>query len=225
MQLIGLCGFANSGKSTAAEFLVREHGFTRLSFAQAVKDITAILFGWDRTRLEGNTPQDRAWREQPDSYWTPRMNRPWTPRYAMQFVGTDLCRQHVHSDIWAEQVLARIHHLGPTAKVVIDDVRFLNELYLLRRAGAQVAVIQRRQPDGTYFPSQEHAALWAHAPQSPRDVQTSLHQSEWNWLCVPDIKDLPVIQNEGSYDQFYAALQTWYTNTILLPSSFEVTTV
>ena len=83
MELVGLCGFAGSGKSTVAQYLVREHGYTRISFAAAVKDITAILFQWDRASLEGTTPETREWRMQPDPFWSERFGEGWTPRKAL----------------------------------------------------------------------------------------------------------------------------------------------
>lgn len=214
MHIIGLCGFAGSGKSTAAEFFVREYGFTRLSFAAAVKDITAILFGWDRHRLEGETPQDREWRERPDKFWSSRLDRSWSPRTALQFVGTDLCRTHVHPNIWVDRIIAHIHQIGPDATVVIDDVRFINELALLRNVGAHIAIVQRRYDDGTVFPTPEHARVWHHAPAlQDLEVSPKLHASEWNWMQTPDIKHLPILMNDGSYDTFYATLRTWYTTT------------
>lgn len=223
MHIIGLCGFAGSGKSTAADFLVREHGFTRLSFATAVKDITAILFSWNREYLDGRTPETRVWRETPDAFWSARMGRPWAPRHALQMVGTDLCRQHVHANIWVERVMAQIHQMGDTAKVVIDDVRFVNEIDILRHAGAQILVIQRRGDNDTVFPTTEHAYLWEVAPQLPET--TTLHASECNWLTVSDIKSLPRIINKGTYKSFYSALNAWYTTSVLNSSFLEVTTV
>ncbi|WP_346927659.1 hypothetical protein, partial [uncultured Arthrobacter sp.] len=43
MQVIGLSGFAGSGKSTVANYLVEEHGFTRLSFAAPLKKMLRTL--------------------------------------------------------------------------------------------------------------------------------------------------------------------------------------
>lgn len=202
---------------------MREHGFIRLSFAAAVKDITAVLFSWDRSKLDGLTPDDRAWRETPDVFWSSRLGRSWSPRMALQLIGTDLCRQHVHPNIWVDRVLAHIHQLDSTAKVIIDDVRFINEITLLREAGAQIVVLQRRADDGSVFPSTDHAYLWEVAPNLPSSP--ALHASECNWLGVPDIKFLPRIINEGTYQSFYESLNTWYTTFVLNSSSLEVTIV
>ena len=43
MNVIGLTGFAEVGKSTVAGYLVKEHGFTRLSFAAPLKKMLRQL--------------------------------------------------------------------------------------------------------------------------------------------------------------------------------------
>ena len=54
-MIIGLVGFISSGKGTCADYLVREHGFVKESFANSVKDAVSVVFGWDRQLLEGDT--------------------------------------------------------------------------------------------------------------------------------------------------------------------------
>lgn len=215
MEVIGLSGFAGAGKSTVAQYLVHQHGFTRLSFAAAVKDITAIAFNWERDRLEGSTPQDRAWRDQPDVFWSERLGRPITPRSALQFIGTDIFRYHVSPSIWADILVARIRHLPLTAKVVIDDVRFVNERRALREVGARFLLLRRAE-----FPSPVHERLWTTARNglpilgsqiaSPWEPD-ALHQSEWDWLQDATVADDSVITNCGSYDELYTAIDQWYT--------------
>lgn len=210
MAIIGLSGFAGSGKSTVGEYLVREHGFVRLSFATAVKDVTAAVFGWDRERLNGLTPQDRAWREEPDTFWSGRMGKPFTPRYALQYMGTDIFRAHVSSMIWADVVLAKIHQLGPGANVVIDDVRFVNERQALRSIGAQFLLLRR-----TEFATPLHQQLWT-AGRGGFQIRgisdpSALHSSEWDWLQDRTVADDPEIVNDGSYDDLYASVDSWYT--------------
>lgn len=212
MLVVGLSGFAGSGKSTISEYLVRQHGFTRFSFATAVKDITAIAFAWDRSRLEGTNPQDREWREQPDPFWSERMMRPFSPRYALQYIGTNIFRNQVLTTIWSDLVIAKIHRLGPASQVVIDDVRFVNERDALRSIGAQFLLVRRAE-----FPTLLHAHLWrtARAGFQVRGIDTegAIHPSEWDWLQDATIANDPEIINSGSYDDLYAAVDAWYTST------------
>lgn len=211
MAIIGLSGFAGAGKSTVAEYLVRQHGFVRLSFAAAVKDITAAAFAWDRQRLEGATPQDRAWREEPDTFWSERMGKPFTPRYALQYIGTDVFRNHVLPSIWADLVVAKIRGLGPHANVVIDDVRFVNEREALRKEGAIFVLLRRDE-----FSTPVHQQLWttARAGFAIRGIEptNSLHPSEWDWLRDTTVADDTEILNHGSYDDLYATVEEWWYN-------------
>lgn len=212
MCVIGLSGFAGAGKSTVAEYLVRQHGFVRLSFAAAVKDITAVAFAWDRQRLEGASPQDRAWREEPDTFWSERLGKPFTPRYALQYIGTDVFRTHVLPTIWADLVVAKIRHMAPTTNIVIDDVRFVNEREALRKEGAIFLLVRRET-----FQTALHHDLWTtvRRRESIRDQAPTheLHPSEWDWLRDPTVADDVELLNRGSYDDLYAAVDEWWYNS------------
>ena len=72
-MLIGICGLIGSGKDTVAERLVTHHGYKRDSFAKSLKDAVSSMFNWDRKMLEGDTKESRAWREQPDEFWSKKL--------------------------------------------------------------------------------------------------------------------------------------------------------
>jgi Tfp pilus assembly pilus retraction ATPase PilT len=61
-KIIAIAGFIGSGKDTAAEYLINNHNFTKLSFAGSLKDAVAVVFGWNRVLLEGETLESRQWR-------------------------------------------------------------------------------------------------------------------------------------------------------------------
>jgi len=209
MIVIGLSGFAGAGKSTVAEYLVRQYDFTRLSFAKALKDVTAATFGWDRARLEGATLQDRLWREQPDSFWSAKLNRNFSPRYALQYIGTEIFREHVLPSIWCDVVVSQIHRLGTNARVVIDDMRFVNERQAIRNEGGEFLLLRRVE-----FSSGLHSKLWATARsgQSIENLVTvkDLHPSEWDWLRDVSVANDREIINYGSYDDLYAEVDKWW---------------
>jgi len=224
-HIVGLSGFAGSGKSTVAEYLVRQHGFVRLSFAAAVKDVAAAAFAWDRQQLEGTTPQDRAWRDTPDAFWSARMGKVFTPRYALQYIGTNLFRNFVLPTIWADLIVAKIHALNPSTPVVIDDVRFVNEREALKKEGATFLLLRRDT-----FPTQLHHQLWttARAGHTIRGIvdEGDLHLSEWDWLCDATVANDAEILNHGSYDDLYAAVdEWWYTRTHTTETSTSVESV
>jgi hypothetical protein len=106
-MLIGLVGLIGSGKDTVAERLVTDHGFKRDSFAKSLKDAVGNIFGWDRLMLEGQTTESRAWREQPDAFWSEKFGRPITPRWVLQHFGTEVMRGNMLDSIWVDSLVAR----------------------------------------------------------------------------------------------------------------------
>ena len=142
VKIIAISGFIGSGKDTAAEYLITNHNFTKLSFAGALKDCVSVIFGWDRVLLEGETLESRQWREQVDSWWADRLDMPHlTPRWVLQYWGTEVCRIGFHRDIW---VAAVENKLNKTAgNVVITDARFANELKAIKDLNGTLVRIER----------------------------------------------------------------------------------
>ena len=139
-MLIGLVGFIGSGKGTVADILVKKHNFTKLSLADTLKDATAVIFGWPRHLLEGDTDESRAWRETPDEWWSSRFEYEFTPRLALQMMGTEAGRDVFHQDIWLRSLERRME-LYPN--VVIADVRFPNEIEFIQSEGGFIVRVNR----------------------------------------------------------------------------------
>ena len=99
-MLIALYGGQGAGKDTVANILIQYHGFIKLSFAQVLKDAVATIFLWPRDLLEGDTEYSREWREKMDPYWAEKTGiYDFSPRKALQYIGTDLFRNHFCQDI------------------------------------------------------------------------------------------------------------------------------
>jgi len=184
-MIIGFVGFIGSGKDTAADYLVNCHGFRRDSFANTLKDAVAQVFGWDRTLLEGRTAEARKWREQPDIWWSERLNIPeLTPRWVLQQWGTEVCRQGFHDDIWIASLENKMRKTKDN--IVISDVRFPNEIKAIHNAGGLVVRIKRGNDPDWY-----DAALSAnHGPDGNSTWSLSIsklerlgiHTSETAWV-------------------------------------------
>lgn len=58
-MILGICGLIGSGKGTVADILVRDHNFTKVSFADKLKDGVSAIFNWDRDMLEGDNDDSR----------------------------------------------------------------------------------------------------------------------------------------------------------------------
>jgi hypothetical protein len=119
-MLVGVVGLIGSGKGTVADRLAQKHNFRKDSFAKSLKDAVSSMFNWDREMLEGKTDESRAWREQPDTFWSKKFNKDVTPRWVLQHFGTEVMRQNMHDAIWIDSCLAR-YKGEPT---VISDTRF-----------------------------------------------------------------------------------------------------
>ena len=140
-MIVGLLGFIGSGKGTAGDIL-KDLGFTPVSFAKGVKDVAAEMFGWPRHLLEGDTEQSRQWREQPDKFWSEEFGREFTPRLALQLMGTEVGREVFHSDFWIIKLKNYIQK-NPNQDYVITDVRFQNEIEFVHQNKGILIEIQR----------------------------------------------------------------------------------
>ena len=195
--LVGIVGFIGSGKNSVSATFVRK-GFTHDSFARPLKDACASIFAWPRDLLDGTTPASRVWREQPDAFWTNHLGRQLTPRAALQWLGTDVVRDTLHTDFWLLSLLKRTQG---QRRVVITDVRFANEIRAIKRRGG-VIIRVRRGPEPAWFDAAAAAAQGSvGAAAYMRDV-LKVHASEWDW--VGSELDY-IIENDGTLEQLEAA--------------------
>jgi hypothetical protein len=164
-MIVGVCGYIGSGKDTLADILIKERGYIKLSFASALKDAVSAIFGWDRNMLEGADSESRLWREQPDEWWSKRLNIPGlTPRWVLQHLGTDILRDKFHPDIWIASLERKIELNSLKNNIVITDCRFENELEVLRRLGATMIRINRNGSKEPILTVQNHSSenSWQH---------------------------------------------------------------
>ena len=177
-MIIGTIGFIGSGKGTVADILVEKKGFTKLAFADAVKDATAAIFGWPRALLEGDTDESRKFREEMDPWWSEKTGKYITPRYMLQLMGTEAGRDVFHQDLW---ILALEKKLGMYQNVVISDVRFPNEIEFIQRMGGFVVRVKRGD-DPEWYDTAKRANLEGNTDLM---VDHLIHYSEWAWIGTP----------------------------------------
>ena len=176
-MIIGIVGFAGSGKGTVGDILIRDHNFTRISFADSVKDAVSNIFGWDRHLLEGDTVESRDFRECRDQWWSERLGYNMTPRLAMQLMGTEAGRDVFHKDIWilsvANKLRKRTHE-----NIVIPDVRFANEMEFIRSSGGFIVRVLRGN-DPLWYNTAVEANKTGNTDLMS---QHNVHYSEWAWI-------------------------------------------
>jgi hypothetical protein len=134
-MIYGIIGSIGSGKDTVARILVEEYSYQKISFADTLKDVLSVIFGWERYRLDGLTREDRIWRETPDLWWSQKLGIvDFSPRKAMQTIGTDLFRDHFSDNIWICSLMCKIK----SGNVVVPDVRFQNEFDAIKNQGGEI---------------------------------------------------------------------------------------
>jgi hypothetical protein len=178
-MIVGLLGFIGSGKGTAGDIL-KDMGFTPVSFAKGVKDVAAEMFGWPRHLLEGDTQHSREWREKPDTFWSKEFGKDFTPRYALQLMGTEVGRDVFHKDFWVIKLKKYIAD-NPNQNFVITDVRFANEIDFVHNQNGTLIEIERGTRPHWY-------SIAASANRGDTKAEnhmlfhSGVHESEWRWI-------------------------------------------
>lgn len=170
MIVIGLTGFAGAGKSTVANYLVEQHGFTRLSFAAPLKKMLRTL-----DPVMGPPPKfhhydlkfrlsdlwalaERMCKDFPElspEQWI--KDGPWGDEYRrlLQVLGTD-CIRAVDGDFWVKAATKQITQQH--GKYVFDDVRFPNEAEVIKDFNPMgLWTVGRNALHAGDHPSEKHA--------------------------------------------------------------------
>ena len=194
-MIIGLVGFIGAGKGTVGD-LLEQKGFIKDSFAKPLKDACAVMFGWPRDLLEGDTEESRNWREQPDDFWSEKMGKKFSPRLALQLLGTEAGREVFHKDIWVNSLLKR----AGDKNVVITDVRFKNELKFIQKNNG-IVIRVKRGPEPEWYEDAikvnkgDRHIGWALAKD--RLKRKGIHVSETDWVGS---KFDYTIENDGTLE-------------------------
>ena len=202
-MIIGISGLAGSGKDTIGKILVEDFGYTRLSLATKVKDVAADLFDWNRQDLEGLDEKSRYWRE---NFVDPVHNI--TPRKAMQKIGQGL-KEVLDPQLWSNIIKNQIIK-KELKNVVITDVRFIDEMNMIRGLGGIIIRVERGvlpqwflDLETTYDnysnePSERNANLYMLALVAAN--KQGIDKTEYSFVG-PD-KPALIIKNEGTLEEF-----------------------
>jgi hypothetical protein len=128
-DLIGLAGKAGAGKDTAAHYLEQQHGYCIVSFAAPIR---AMLMG-----LLGHVGQHSGWITERELKEKPIPGIGRSYRELAQSLGTEWGRRVLGEAFWTD-VLAGHCAARRGARFVVTDVRFPNELQLIRAHGGTV---------------------------------------------------------------------------------------
>ena len=212
-KVIGVSGFAGSGKDSFANIFVEKYGYTKISMADSIKDMLSVVFGWDREMLQGATPESRLWRETPDEFWSSVLEYPFTPRKAMTTIGTNLFRVHFHKDIWVQSVKKKILDVG--TNVIIPDLRFGNEIEMMRDIGACLFEIERGERPEWYERALKENLLiqdgiLPETNESMEFLYPEVHESEYRWIGLN--KPCVLVGNSGYLQDLQKYVSRIYGN-------------
>lgn len=136
-MIIGLSGYAQTGKDTVAEHLVGKYGYRRIAFADPIRKALYTLdplievaefnsvhlssavngMGWEETK-----------RQSPET------------RRLLQVLGTEIGREMFGQDFWVNQAMK---NAGKFDKIVLTDVRFPNEFRAIKaREGIIIRIVK-----------------------------------------------------------------------------------
>lgn len=133
-KLIGVNGYGRSGKDTVAQFLVEDHGFIRIAFADLLKQAVYIL-NPIVDPIVGFRIQDLV-----DAYGWEKSKELPEVRQTLQRMGTEVGREMLGPDIW---INAAFNQMKDGENYVIPDMRFWNEAERIVSNGGQTVRINR----------------------------------------------------------------------------------
>jgi dephospho-CoA kinase len=193
---IAVCGLMHSGKSTIADQLVRS-GYKRQAFAAPVKEFAATAVNniyFDKARVLGAEPwallSADDLNKDKEKY-----------RVLFQWIG-NFARETFGDDFWVK-LYAATYADDAGSRVVVDDLRYVNEAEFLRSRGYQIIRVERPEP--ARIESIQAAYEKNHGRRLKKKELKALgrHGSESE---VRDIKVDRIIQNNGSINQLLTTL-------------------
>jgi hypothetical protein len=145
-RIIGITGKKFNGKDTLGIYLSK-YGYQRMAFADPLKEVIKNIFNFNDAQLYGED------KERIDENWK------ISPRSAMQFIGTDLFRHQMNklmpdigNEIWIKVIKRQIEDIwkqNPNQKIVLTDLRFPNEINLIKELNG-IIIRVKRKIDDTY---------------------------------------------------------------------------
>lgn len=186
-EIIGLSGYARSGKDAAAQVLVKEYGFTRVAFADKLREGIYALDPIVHVGLDFSDYPSRRLQSVIDEFgWDGYKVTEYADeiRALLQRFGTEVGRQTFYDSIWIDLAL----DYTDADKIVASDCRFPNEKEAIESRGGKVWRVQRSG----------FLAVNAHKSE------TSLDSHTFN----------KILWNDGTLEEFQQTVRTQYENSL-----------
>ena len=130
-MIIGLTGYARSGKDSVAKVLVEQYEFTRVAFADPIRD---LLLELDPILDKGNRLSSLV-----TEYGWEIAKSQSEVRRLLQTLGVG-ARSIIDQEIW---VIKALRSMSDNKNYVVTDVRFKNEMIALKLSAAQIWRVER----------------------------------------------------------------------------------
>jgi hypothetical protein len=135
-MIIGLSGYARSGKDTAADHLESKYNFARVSFAAPMKEAMYALNPIVSSDSIGNF----RYKDLVDVYGLDKAKDSYPEiRRLLQIFGTEVGRSMFGENFWVDLALKNIKN----ENIVVTDVRFKNEANAIKAMGGQIWRVNR----------------------------------------------------------------------------------
>jgi hypothetical protein len=130
-MIFALCGLPRVGKDEFAKTILSTHkNVLRYAFADPIKQMCCIAFGWDISIFESSK------KDEIDEYWKVK------PREMLEFVGTECLRKHICKEfpifkkfigekIWVKR-FEKFYLENKHKDIIITDLRFDPEFEFLQ---------------------------------------------------------------------------------------------
>ena len=167
-MIVGITGYAGSGKDTAADYLVSKYGYERRGLADPIRQ---ALYALNPQVAVGQTLRvvvdwigwDGAKRQFPEV------------RRLLQVFGTEVGRETFGSEFWLNLFDDWLYERSPTYQrnVVVPDVRFKNEAEFLKtNYGAKLLHITRQGVEALNSHASEAGGLDAYVTHTIQNDST-----------------------------------------------------
>ena len=138
-KLIGILGRKRTGKDSSGNYIIEKYNYTRYAFAEPIKRILKIMFDLNDKQLnEDKEILDKRWN--------------LSPREILQKFGTEICRNDLkeylpnieldNGTLWIK-LFKIFYEKNKDKNIVITDVRFLDEINIIKSLGGKIIKINR----------------------------------------------------------------------------------
>lgn len=161
-MIIGLSGYAKSGKDTVAEMIqeIQPNEWEIKKFSGKLKVIASLLTGIPVAKFEDQEFKQSTLGREWDQFYTvfgdEYIVEPMSVRVFLQRLGTDAIRDGLHEQAWVNALMADYHtdtkrevlgeyikKVTPPCKWIVTDCRFPNEAEAIKDKGGVIIRIDR----------------------------------------------------------------------------------